>query len=938
MSIYGKLIVSICLITGFTVPGLSQSGILQGKVTDKVTRETLIGANIRLEETGAGNVTDIDGAFRIEGIRPGTYTVIVSYVGYEPLRRSGIVINDGARTTMDFELGSNLQELKTAEVVSTRITHTENAVLAEMRKSEQVVNGISNQQISRTQDRNTSEVIRRLPGISIVEDRLVVIRGLSERYNNVMLNDAFAPSVESDKKAFSFDLLPSAMLDRVLVYKTASPELPGEFAGGVVKIYTRNLPEQDFISFGSSIGVRSNTTFRSFEKASTGRLDWLGMDNGDRSLPTGFPTNLAGLSAAEQAAWGAKLPNTWVSENITAPIDQRYQLAMAKRFQIGKVQAGNITGLQYSNTNETREATNINYNQFDALNGISDTIYSFEDRSYTQRVAIGLVSNFSFIISPKHKLEFKNLYQQNGANNTTTRTGSNIEEGNEVRNYAFRYNERRFYSGQLSGNHQLGSESTQFHWTAGLSTTRANEPDYRRIRTFRSLVDDDPAFYTQINSTASQADAGRFFSVLNEDALLFAGGFEHELKANKNNKKAKIKTGVLLESKKRDFEARWLSYTKSRTDRFDNSLLILPLNEVFSPQNFNDSTGFKLDEGTNGTDRYTATNDLQAFYASVSWPIGLRSTLSGGLRFEMNRLELQSADNNNNPLIVDNPINSLLPSISWNYAMNDNTVIRLAYGRTVNRPEFRELAPFAYYDFVFNNVMFGNPSLQTPRIDNFDLRYELYPAIGELISFGLFYKHFTQPIEQYFKPGAGSGGTRNFEYRNAESARSAGVEIEMRKSMNTLFTTGFLSKTAIGLNAAYISSKVDLGTAAVGQDAERIMMGQSPYLINGGLYYTEQEKQLQFNILYNIIGSRLFAVGTQGTPSVYELPRHVVDLSITKGIGKHLEVKAGVQDLLNQAVTMRQDSDENGSITSKDELVYQFKRGSYYTLGITVRY
>ncbi|MFM1744340.1 MAG: hypothetical protein RLZZ630_277, partial [Bacteroidota bacterium] len=381
MSIYSKLIVSICLITGFTLPGLSQSGILQGKVTDQVTRETLIGANIRLEETGAGNVTDIDGAFRIEGIRPGTYTVIVSYVGYAPLRRSGIVINDGARTTIDFELGSNLQELKTAEVVSTRITHTENAVLAEMRKSEQVVNGISNQQISRTQDRNTSEVIRRLPGISIIEDRLVVIRGLSERYNNVMLNDAFAPSVESDKKAFSFDLLPSAMLDRVLVYKTASPDLPGEFAGGVVKIYTRNLPEQDFISFGSSIGIRSNTTFRSFEKASTGRLDWLGMDNGDRSLPKGFPANLAGLSAAEQAAWGAQLPNTWVSESVTAPIDQRYQLAMAKRFQIGKVQAGNITGLQYSNTHETREATNINYNQFDALNGISDTIYSFEDRS-----------------------------------------------------------------------------------------------------------------------------------------------------------------------------------------------------------------------------------------------------------------------------------------------------------------------------------------------------------------------------------------------------------------------------------------------------------------------------------------------------------------------------------------------------------------------------
>lgn len=921
------------------LPSSGQTGgTLHGKVTDKVTKETLIGASIRIEETGAGNVTDIDGEFRIDGIKPGSYTVVVSYVGYENLKQPGVVINNGGKTVIDFELGSNLKELKTAEIVSTRITHTENAVLAEMRKSEQVVNGISNQQISRTQDRNTSEVIRRLPGISIIEDRLVVIRGLSERYNNVMLNDAFAPSVESDKKAFSFDLLPSAMLDRVMVYKTASPDLPGEFAGGVIKVYTRNLPEQDFISFGSTIGVRSNTTFRSFQKDSGGKLDWLGMDDGGRSLPAGFPTNLSGLSSTEQAAWGAQLSNTWVPEEVTAPIDQRYQLAIAKRFKIGSIQGGNITGIQYSNTWETREATNINYNQFDAQNGISDTIYSFEDKSYNKRSAAGIVSNFSFILNPKHKLEFKNLFQQSGSNSTTVRTGSNIEEGNEVRNYAYRYNERRFYSGQLSGSHQLQPERTQFQWTAGFSNTKASEPDYRRIRTFRSLVDNDPAFYIQINSTASQADAGRFFSMLNEQALLFSGAFEHELKPDKNNRKAKIKAGTLLESKDRSFDARWLSYTKSRTDRFDNSLLTLPLDQVFNPGNFNDSTGFKLDEGTNGTDRYTATNMLQAYYLAVSWPIGKKSTISGGVRYENNRLVLQSSDNNGNPLEVDNPILSILPSIGWNFSLNEKTVVRLAYGRTVNRPEFRELAPFAYYDFVFNNVMFGNPELKTPIIDNIDLRYELYPATGELISFGFFYKHFTQPIEQYFKPGAGSGGTRNFEYRNAETARSAGLEMEIRKSLNTIFPTGFFSKTALGLNVAYINSRVDLGPSAVGQDNKRIMMGQSPYLVNAGLYYNDQEKEFQFNVLYNIIGSRLFAVGTQGTPSVYELPRHVIDLSITKAIGKHLEVKAGVQDLLNQAVTMRQDSDENGTITNKDELVYQFRRGSYYTLGITIRY
>lgn len=937
MSNIKTIITAFCFIL-LSATAQSQKGILQGKISDGATGESLIGATVKIEPGGLGTVSDIDGNFRIEQINPGIYTVTFSYIGYQEYRLPGIAIQGGETIKINGDLKSGNQELKSAEVVSTKISHTETSVLADMRNSEQIVNGISSQQISKTQDRNTSEIVRRLPGISIIEDRLVIIRGLNERYNSVLINDALAPSAESDKKAFSFDILPSSMVERVMIYKTASPELPGEFAGGVVKIYTKNIPDDNFISFGSSIGIRTNTTFKQFNKASSGKLDWLGIDNGERELPRNFPANISGLSNAQQADLGKQLPNEWTYTSGSAPIDQRYQLGFAKRFAIGKIQSGNITGINYSNTFEARDAENLNYNQFDIANGISDTIYNFKDKTTIQKAAVGVVSNFSFIINTRNKIEFKNLYQQNGANGTTIRTGYNIEEGNDVLNYAYRYNERQVYTGQLCGTHDFNEGNTILSWTGSYSKIHTSEPDYRRIRTYRSLVDDAPGYSIQVNSTASQADAGRFFSKLNEKSASFAGGIEQIFKNEEGGKDIRLKAGYFIETKNRGFSARWLAYTKSRIDRFDNNLLQLPLGQVFLPEHFNDSTGFKIDEGTNGTDSYTADNLLTAFYVSASIPMGEKLKISGGFRYEYNRLQIESADNNGNALTINNPIGRLLPSVNLSWDISKNKLFRFAYGRTLNRPEFRELAPFAYYDFVFNNVLFGNPELKTPSIDNVDFRFENYLSPGEIISFGVFYKNFKLPIEQYFKPGAGSGGTRNFEFRNAESAYSVGAEIELRKSLSELFPSGIFSKMSLGLNAAYIQSRVNLGETTVGQDQNRMMMGQSPYVINSGIYYNNQENKLQFNILYNIIGSRLFAVGTQGTPSVYELPRNLIDLSISKGIGKNIEIKAGIQDILNQSVTLKQDSNEDGVINSTDELVYKFRRGSYYTLGFIVRY
>ncbi len=933
----------IVLITCYLIASANnilqaQPGNLRGVLNDKINVETLIGATVAIEGTSLGAVTNFDGEYRIDNIPAGTYSVKISFVGYTTETVSNVVIKSNETTVLNFKMSSNSQVLKDAEVVATRITNTENAVLAEMRKSNQVVNGVSSQQISKTQDRNASEVIKRLPGVTVMEDRFVVIRGLSERYNSVLLNDALAPSAEPDKKAFSFDIIPSSLLDRVLIYKTGAPELPGEFAGGAVKIYTKNIPDEDYIQASITLGVRSNTTFKDFNRASLSNTDWLGMDNGSRDLPAEFPATISGLTSAQQVELAKKLPNTWIAKEQSAPIDQRLNLGFAKKFNLGKVKAANISGITYGNTYETRSAENLNYNQYDIINNVSDTIYNFNDHTSVNKVSVGLLSNFSFLLNPGNKIEFRNLFNQTGSNGTTIRTGYNIEEGNEVRNFAFRYYERQLYSGQISGSHDFNSQKTHFNWTGGYSNTHTNEPDYRRIRTFRSLVDNLPDYYIQVNTTASQADAGRFYSTLDENTIMVSGNIEHELMQLGESRKVKIRAGFYTETKKRTFNARWLAYTKSRVDKFNNDLLLLPLDQVFDDSNFNDSTGFKIDEGTNGTDRYEADNLLSALYIGTTWPLHEKITLSTGVRYEYNRLQLESADNNGKPLKIDNPISSILPSVNITYNVTQKSLLRFAYARTLNRPEFREIAPFSYYDFIFNNVLFGNPSLETPTIDNIDVRWENYPAAGELLSAGLFYKNFTNPIEQYFKPGAGSGGTRNFEFRNAASAYSTGAEIEVRKSLEPLFKAGFMSRLSVSVNASYIFSQVNLGENTVGQDKKRIMMGQSPYVVNTGIYYHQPEYNLQYNLQFNVIGKRLFVVGTEGTPDVYELPRNLLDFSVTKGFGKNFEVKAGIQDIFNQATVLRQDSNDDGDVDSKDEMIMRYNRGTYYTLGIAVRY
>jgi TonB-dependent receptor len=929
----------------------AQTGSISGRIMDGTTKTPLPGASVVIDGTTQGAMTDLDGIFKITAVQPGKVNLKISYVGYVTQLLSGVEVTSGNDTKIELKLVENVSQLQGADVVAQRSTHTENAVLMEVKQSEQIISGVSSQQIGRSQDRTAGEVIRRVPGVTLMDNGFVLIRGLNERYNTVLLNGIIAPSMEADKKAFTLDVIPAGMLDRLMVYKTGSPELPGEFAGGVIKIVTKNVSEEDQFTIGYTSGVRANTTFNDFYQAPKGNSDWLGRDDGTRSLPGSFPTSLYDIKDPGQLAdLGKKLPNAWTSAKIQAAPDQRFSASLIKNLKFGKMKAANITALQYGMTFDSYEAQNLGFNSYDLNTQQSDTIYDYNDRMYRENVRLSLLHNWTFLVSPATKIEFRNFFNQQGSNQSILRTGSNFEEGSLVKSYAYRYQERTVYSGQLHGSHEINANRTKIDWTAAYSYSHSAEPDFRRIRTKKdiSATSDSIPYQVVIAPSASTIDAGRFYSDLTENTGSGALDFEHALKSKADLLIPKFRAGVYVESKQREFSARWMSYKQSKITGFDNSLLYLPLDQIFAPENINDSTGFKLEEGTNPSDKYSAYNSLTAGYAALSWPITEKFNVSGGVRIEHNIQQLESRSYTNAKITVDNTITSILPSVNLSYNFTQKMLVRVAYAQTVNRPEFRELAPFAYYDFTFNNVLIGNSELKTPTIQNFDVRWELYPSNSEMISIGAFYKDFHNPIEMFFVPGSGSGGTRNFTYNNADKATSLGFEIEVKKYFISLFdTTGkdqglfirrFVSRLGLTANAAWIDSEVKLGDKAVGQSENRPMMGQSPYIFNVGLFFSNVEKKFQVTALYNTIGKRIFAVGTYGTPDIYYMPRHSIDLTVTKGIGKRLEVKAGVQDLLAQDEVYQQDSNEDGKINTTDEKVFVIRRGAYYSLGFNLKF
>jgi len=924
------------------VSGISawaQSGTIKGNVKDGTTGDAVVGANVLVLGTGLGTVADVNGDFQIPKVKAGTYNVVVSFISYKTDTLKNITVYPDQSTVINTKIVEASQELGEVVVTGQKMTNTDLAVITELRKNDLVAVGISAQQISMSQDRDAAQVMRRIPGVTIIGNRFVNVRGLSERYSTVMLNGVIAPSTEVDSKAFAFDLIPSGLIDRMLVYKSGGAELPGEFGGAVIGVTTKNIVGENTMNLSITGGYRANTTFGDFlgDKKASG--DWFGFGASDRELPSSFPKNKLqnANNDAEQVALDAttrSLPNRWKTYSNTAAPDLRVGFDMTRAFSLGSVKVNNVTSISYSRTNQYMRAVQHYYEDFNETTRESSPRNEFFDERYNQQVRVGAISNFTFEINPSHKIEFRNFYNQQGISQVITRTGQLFVTGWDVNNISLNYQSRGIYSGQLQGTHSL-SDRIKWTWIGGYSETNAQQPDYRRASSQRPTGSDLP-FSVNIPPDATSQDAGRFFSDLNEK--VYTGTTNVEIKLNpdetEEDKQIKINVGGYYEDKKRDFDARWMSYTWKGASDFE--LQTKSFDVVFARQNM--GTKFVLSEGTNTGpdlyDKYTGKSTLLAGYVGASIPFLSKFRFSGGMRVEQSHQMLDVIYQGSVLRKADLDVTTPMPFANLSYNLTENMLVRAAYSKTVNRPVFREIAPFNFYDFERNADIQGNPNLKIADIDNIDLRWEYYPSKSESITIGGFYKDFKNPTELYFL------GSSNilYGYENAISAYSVGVEAEVRKSLQGLTGSAIIDNMSALFNGALIHSKVKSRTDGVYQNqiANRPLQGQSPYVINGGLLYSVDG--FQVNVMYNVIGPRLFAVGdTNGNQNQYEMPRNMLDVTVSKQITERFEIKAGVQDILNQKFRIIQDSDEDGKIKSVDESIMEFRPGQLVNVGVVLK-
>jgi len=936
------------LFTMLATSAFSQNGIISGQIKDSISGETLPGANVLIEGTVKSVITDFDGKYILQAVQPGIYNLKVSFISYEPVLLSGIKVEAGKNTIIDIKLSQATTVIKEVQVVAAKRSDTELAVLTIIRKNPLIANGISSKQMAMSQDKDASEVIRRVPGITVLDNRFVVVRGLSQRYNNVWLNNAPTPSSEADSKAFSFDIIPTSMIDNLIVYKSASPELPADFTGGFVSIRTKNTPEKTQYTLNVEGLCNTQASFLTHQAYQGGAFDWLGIDDGTRALPEYFPADLQDVSLSDQVEFSKRLNNNWKTESgVTLP-DGKLGFVMSHRIKIGETTLGEITSVNYSNSRNFIRSNNRAFSVYDYMLDRPSMDFDFVDSSYTHNINLGILNNWSWHPGNGTTLEFRNLLSNQSETNTLFRTGTEYYSNTEIRSFEYGFKSRLTYSGQVSGAHILEKSRARIDWVAGYSYAFRNEPDLRRIKQIKNDNITDSGYgkyFIDFPNNPLSSNAGRLFMSTREN--LFSGGVNYEKTLLVSGIEPKIKAGLFVEEKRREFAARKLGYIFSDGLRKDATIQYVDVYELLTGQYINSTTGIRLAEETSPSDSYSARNHHLAGYVSLNLPISNRLNLFTGLRAEKNNQQLDSYDRFRQPITVDNDTVNLFPSANLTYNFSDKNLMRIAYGKSVNRPEFREIAPFPFYDFTSNSVFSGNPYLKNSYIHNFDLRYEYYPENSEIISLGLFYKKFSNPIEiKYIETGSGL----EYSYQNAQAATNYGIEAEVRKALGR---EGLLANTVLVFNGSYIHSRIAFSEASVEED--RPLAGQSPYVLNLGIFYSDIRKSnMNFSLMYNVIGERIYIVGQPKTkswesiPDIYEMPRHLIDLTVSRKISKNIEVRLGIKNLLNEPVVFKQSIDTDVDLStydpelsgvvhfSRDQIVRKYYPGSYYSIGIQI--
>jgi len=902
---------------------LQKNGYITGKVIDEKTGEDLIGVSVMLKGSTKGTATDIDGTFKLE-VPAGIHDVQLTYISYQTKIIEKVEVKSGeVSEPLNVTLAEAVNELGGFTVQADAMRGTSSALIIEQKNSSVLFDGISSDQMRKTPDRTTSDVLKRISGATI-QDNFVVIRGLPDRYNAAYLNGSALPSSEPDRKAFSFDIFPSALLSDLKVIKTAMPSLPGEFAGGLIQVRTKDIPEKNYyqLSLGATFDVA--TTFQNYQSTQGGGTDFFGIDDGTRLMPNGTPTNAQMTYYQNNFMKDSLLnvarmfKNTYAVQNRIASPGTNFQFSMGHNINLipkskratttNKTELGSVFALIHT-TRVTRR--NSQRNDYDLAN----KSIQYDDEVFNTNTTWGAIWNLSFLHSRKsganHKIGFKNLFNVNSNDQYLYRTGQDLVNGYDVKAYNSFYSQNILFSTQLTGEHVLPKSKFRIDWGVGYNRLSRIIPDYR-ITEYRRILGDTTDFYRiPLGTNVQPEKAGRFFSEQLDNSI--TGNVDFTLPFKIGPSRHELKVGAMVMYKDREFAARQFGYAYYKSSGANNYAIAgMGIDTVFSDRNMEDE-GLYMREITRASDAYQANQQLYAGYIQLENSLfENRLKFVWGARLESFRQVINTFDfSSGNPIKIDTNVIDVLPSLNVIFSINEKMNLRLSGSQTVCRPESRELAPFTFYDYNLFASVTGNPNLKRTKITNADLRYEWYPKGGQLISATAFFKYFENPIEKILIP---AGSIRIFSYLNVPSAYSVGGELEYRFTIGSFINkkhSAFLDNLSFVGNFAYIHSEVDL-SAVSGVNEKRPMQGQSNYIVNTGLQYNDTKYDFGVSLSANVIGPRIFSVGNSLYANIWESPRFVMDLQLSKSFLKRkLDLVLNFRDLLAPTAYFFQDNDGN---------------------------
>ena len=919
-----KLIFLTLFITAVTYS--QNKGTIAGILTDKnANNQSLPFANVLIKGTTIGTNTDIDGKYSIAAA-PGNYTIQFSFVGYEPVEVPVTVIA-GETVTVNQALGSAGYKLEDVVVRASVNREKETALLLDQKQAVVIKQSIGAQEMARKGVSDVEEGLTKITGITKVDGRGLFIRGLEDRYNNLLINDLQSPSNSPFKKIIPLDLFPTDVVGVLNIYKTFNPNISGDFAGATVNIETPQPKNITKLNIG--FGYTTNNNLRDFllsDDADSNKGS-LGLIGNDRELPGIFGTVPAGksLSPAEyENGFGKK---SWDVNNTQSPINSSIGFLHAQKFSLkNEKNISYIMSFNFDNKYSFREGVDRTFNlgQGNYDNDLYTTQYSYQ-------------TTFSGLAGMKYKTNRFNLnfntflikateseiQDQLGYTNSLANQTNNLIRMNQ-------FEESNYWNTQLYGDYKL-TEDGKHSIKAGGSYVKTSfqQPDRKFITGV--LVNDN-----EINMSYGGNNLNRQYLDVKGN-FYYSSLLEYNLKFGENEKPNVLSVGY--NNSINDIQSTYRFFSGRRNIEKNYTANLSTISE-----NINDDINngiLYVQEESNGDYKVKLNQFINAGYFNLFMTFGEKWDLNAGIRGESSDRTIkyrEQGDPFGNAYRKKTTVKlDILPSVNAKRILNENSNLRLSLAKTVTRPVAMELLPINYINADGTSES-GNPDLKDSENYNADFKYELFPNNKELFAVGVFGKVINNPIERVFKPTANSGGQIT-TFKNSEQAVIFGAEIEMLFQLGRINES--LSNFSLGFNTSLMSTDVKIDPTKQGNELEnstnRKLQGASNWLINSDLKYDfvlRKDWKNSMTLVYNVYGDRIFAVGSSGMDHIYEKSFSKLDFIWTNSISKSIELKFGIDNILNPSYRKELGSTSTLNITEDSLVLREFKKGVGFSFNI----